>query len=109
MRPVFRHLDFATVQGYDFHGTWESVTNQQSALRVPAGAPTTPDFSIDSTVKAWLTRGAPRDRLVVGIPYYGQGWTGVSGGGDGHVPAGDRPGAGHLGAPATRTTRCSRR
>ena len=83
VRPVFGHLDFATVQGYDFHGTWESVTNQQSALRVPAGAPTTPDFSIDSTVKAWLTRGAPRDRLVIGIPYYGQGWTGVTGGGDG--------------------------
>jgi chitinase len=83
VRPVFGQLDFATVQGYDFHGTWESVTNQQSALRVPAQAPTTPDFSIDTTVKAWLTRGAPRDELVIGIPYYGQGWTGVSGGGDG--------------------------
>ena len=47
-RKIFRYLDFATVQGYDFHGTWESVTNHQSAMRVPAGAPVTPDFSIDS-------------------------------------------------------------
>jgi chitinase len=82
-RKIFRYLDFATMQGYDFHGTWESVTNQQSALRVPTGAPSTPDFSIDSSVNAWLTAGAPRDRLVIGIPYYGQGWTGVTGGGDG--------------------------
>ena len=82
-KKIFSSLDFATVQGYDFHGTWETVTNHQSAIRVPAGAPVTPDFSIDGAINAWLTAGAPPDRLVVGIPYYGQGWTGVTGGGDG--------------------------
>jgi len=80
---IFKYLDVATVQGYDFHGTWEQVTNHQSAIRVPAGAPVTPDFSIDVAVKAWLTAGAPRDELVIGIPYYGQGWAGVTGGGNG--------------------------
>jgi chitinase len=82
-RKIFNYLDFGTVQGYDYHGGWESTTNQQSAIRVPSGAPTTPDFSIDSTVRAWLAAGATRSQLVVGIPYYGQGWTGVTGGGDG--------------------------
>jgi chitinase len=96
-RPVFAALDFATVQGYDFHGTWESVTNQQSAIRVPGGAPTTPDFSIDSTVRTWLDAGAPRHKLVVGIPYYGQGWTGVSGGGDGLFQPATGPAAGTWG------------
>ena len=80
---IFKYLDFVTVQGYDFHGTWESTTNHQSAIRVPVGAPITPDFSIDVAVKAWLAAGAPRNELVIGIPYYGQGWTGVTGGGDG--------------------------
>ncbi|MFD1046937.1 glycoside hydrolase family 18 protein, partial [Kibdelosporangium lantanae] len=37
---VFSLLTFATVQGYDFHGTWEPLTNQQSALRSPAADPT---------------------------------------------------------------------
>jgi chitinase len=82
-KKIFQHLDFATLQGYDFHGTWESVTNHQSALFEPAGAPATPDFTLDRTVQEWLARGAVRDKLVVGIPYYGRGWTGVSGGGDG--------------------------
>ncbi|MEG3635485.1 glycoside hydrolase family 18 protein [Micromonospora sp. S2-005] len=82
-REIFRYLDFATVQGYDFHGTWEAVTNQQSALRVPKGAPDDPDFSVEVAVDGWIARGAPRHKLVLGIPYYGQGWTGVSGGGDG--------------------------
>ena len=27
---VFDDLDFATVQGYDFHGTWETTTNHQA-------------------------------------------------------------------------------
>jgi chitinase len=83
VRPVLRALDFATVQGYDFHGTWESVTNQQSALRRAAGAPDDPDFTVERAIGAWVQRGAPRGKLVLGIPYYGQGWTGVTGGGDG--------------------------
>ncbi len=80
---IFKYLDFATVQGYDFHGTWETVTNQQSALRVAGRRADHPDFSLDCAVKAWLAAGRPRDQLVIGIPYYGQGWTGVTGGGDG--------------------------
>ncbi|WBB50556.1 glycoside hydrolase family 18 protein [Verrucosispora sp. WMMA2044] len=82
-REIFRYLDFATVQGYDFHGTWEAVTNQQSALRIPKGAPDDPDFSVEVAVDGWIARGAPRHKLVLGIPYYGQGWTGVTGGSDG--------------------------
>jgi chitinase len=77
-RKIFRNLDYGTLQGYDFHGTWEPLTNQHSALRVPAGNPTTPDFSVTSTVDAWLQRGAPRDKVVVGVPYYSQGWTGIT-------------------------------
>ncbi|MDG4757468.1 glycoside hydrolase family 18 protein [Micromonospora sp. WMMD710] len=82
-RKIFTYLDFATVQGYDFHGGWEAVANQQSALRVPAGSPDNPDFSVEVAVDGWITRGAPRAKLVLGIPYYGRGWTGITGGGNG--------------------------
>jgi chitinase len=78
VQKIFKYLDFGTVQGYDFHGTWETKTNQQSALFVPNGAPTTPDFSGATTLKAWTDRGAPKKSLVLGIPYYGQGWTGIT-------------------------------
>ncbi|KOX11738.1 glycosyl hydrolase [Micromonospora sp. NRRL B-16802] len=82
-RKIFKYLDFATVQGYDFHGGWDAVTNQQSALRVPRGAPDNPDFSAEVAIDGWIARGAPRNKLVLGIPYYGRGWTGVTGGGNG--------------------------
>ena len=92
---VLRHLDFATVQGYDFHGTWESTTNHQSAIRTPKGQPFLPDFTVVRAIGGWLQRGAPRSKLVVGVPFYGRGWTGVTGGADGlfQPAAGPAPGA----------------
>ncbi len=77
---IFKYLDFGTVQGYDFHGSWESRTNQQSAIQVPAGAPDNPDFSIEVAINAYRSRGARASQLVLGIPYYGQGWTGGASG-----------------------------
>jgi chitinase len=92
---IFRYLDFATVQGYDFHGPWESTTNHQSAIFQPAGQPILPDFTAERAIGGWIARGAPRSKLVLGLPFYGHGWTGVMGGGDGLFQEAEGP------APAT--------
>ncbi|HET6358185.1 glycoside hydrolase family 18 protein [Streptomyces sp.] len=83
VRKIMCDLDFVNLQGYDFHVSGEKTTAQQSALYARG------DFSVDQTVREWLRRGAPARKLVMGMPFYGQGWTGVTGGGDG------------LGQPAT--------
>ncbi|WNV90694.1 glycoside hydrolase family 18 protein [Umezawaea sp. Da 62-37] len=77
-RKVFRDLTFATLQGYDYHGAWEAVTNQQSSIKTPKGDPSASKFSSQVTVDAYLTRGAPRDKVVLGVPFYSRGWTGVT-------------------------------
>ena len=75
---IFRSLDWATVQGYDLHGTWESTTNFQSALFSPKGDPASPTkFSVDLAIQAYLSRHAPARKLVLGVPFYSRGWTGV--------------------------------
>lgn len=74
---IMRDFDFVNLQGYDFHVSGETTTAQQSALFARN------DWSVEGTVKSWLRRGAPAHKLVVGMPFYGQGWTGVTGGGDG--------------------------
>ncbi|MFE1270505.1 glycoside hydrolase family 18 protein [Streptomyces sp. NPDC058758] len=74
---IMRDFDFVNLQGYDFHVSGEQTTAQQSALFAKD------DWSVEGTVKSWLRRGAPAHKLVVGMPFYGQGWTGVTGGGDG--------------------------
>ncbi|MET7716057.1 glycoside hydrolase family 18 protein [Streptomyces sp. NPDC005407] len=83
VRKIMRDLDFVNLQGYDFHVSGEKTTAQQSALYARG------DFSVDQTVRDWQRRGAPARKLVMGMPFYGQGWTGVTDGGDG------------LGRPAT--------
>lgn len=75
---IFGPLSFATVQGYDFHGTWESTTNHQSNLFTSPNDPSSPRYSDDSVVHEYLSRGAPPKELVVGVPFYSRGWTGVA-------------------------------
>lgn len=77
VRKVFRELTFATTQGYDYHGSWDPITNQQSAIDGPAGDPSTGEFSSQVTIDAYLECGAPRSQLVMGVPFYSRGWTGV--------------------------------
>ncbi|MGW6454633.1 glycoside hydrolase family 18 protein [Streptomyces sp. NPDC055078] len=86
---IMKDFDFVNLQGYDFHVSGEKTTAQQSALYAKN------DFSVHQTVGDWLKRGAPAHKLVMGIPFYGQGWTGVTGGGDGMGQPAARP------APAT--------
>ncbi|MBF8192291.1 glycoside hydrolase family 18 protein [Nonomuraea sp. K274] len=94
VRQVFKHLDFATLQGYDLHGTWEPQTGHNGNLLNDRRDPNPVRYSVDQTVRDYLSRGAPARKLVIGVPAYGQGWTGVTGGGDGlYKPAtGPAPG-----------------
>ncbi|MEU4572870.1 glycoside hydrolase family 18 protein [Nonomuraea sp. ATR24] len=100
VRRVFRQLDFATVQGYDLRGSWENRTGHQSNLLTDRRDPNDPRYSVDQTVRDYLSRGAPARKLVIGVPAYGLGWTGVTGGGDGlYQPAtGPAPGKWAAGA-----------
>ena len=75
---IFGFLDFASVQGYDFHGTWEATTNHQSNLYTSPSDPSSPRYSDDAVVNDYLSRGAPPKELVVGVPFYSRGWTGVA-------------------------------
>ncbi|HET6212122.1 MAG TPA: glycoside hydrolase family 18 protein, partial [Micromonosporaceae bacterium] len=77
---IFNSLDFATVQGYDFYGTWQPQTNHQSQLHNPAAnpAPANQRFSGEIAINKWLSIGAPAGKLVLGVPAYGRGWTGVA-------------------------------
>src|SRR5215208_2894006 len=91
---IFGFLSFATVQGYDFHGTWEATTNHQSNLYTSPADPSSPRYSDDAVVNEYLSRGAPPKEIVVGVPFYSRGWTGVAPANDGlyQPAAGPAPG-----------------
>ena len=94
---VFASLDWATVQGYDFHGPWEPTTNHQANLYPPAGDPAPAKRSGDLTISTYLAGHAPARRLLLGLPFYGRGWSNVPSTRDGLFQPG-RPATGRYGA-----------
>jgi len=78
LAEVAKELDYYNVQGYDFHGTWESSTNHASPLFDDAKDPVRDEnFFIEYTISSYLRAGVPAHQLVLGIPTYARGWTGV--------------------------------
>jgi chitinase len=86
---VFEHVDFATVQGYDFAGPWMERTAHHSNLYAPESDPGAD--SVDAAVRRYLDRGAPAEKLVVGLPAFARGWQGVEPADDGRGQPAEGP------------------
>jgi len=85
---IFSSLDWATVQGYDFHGAWEGTTMHQANLFPVANDPSPAKFSGDLAIGSYTSAGVPASKLLLGLPYYGRGWTGVGSTNNGLFQAG---------------------
>jgi chitinase len=78
LAQVAKQLDYYNLQGYDFHGTWETSTNHASPLLDDEQDPANGEgLFIESTVRSYLHAGVPPHKIVLGIPTYARGWTGV--------------------------------
>ncbi|GAA3635913.1 glycoside hydrolase family 18 protein [Kineosporia mesophila] len=90
-----KYLDWLMPMTYDYYGSWEprGPTAPNSPLGNFVGAPVK---GLDSkTVIAKLrSQGVPARKMLLGIPFYGRGWTGVTQ----RTPGGTATG------PATGTT-----
>ncbi len=78
LAKVANVLDFYTIDGYNYAGSWDTVTNDASPL---FDSPNNPDYKqgldIDDTISAYLRAGVPGKKIVTGVPLYGAGWQGV--------------------------------
>ncbi|MFF8767188.1 glycosyl hydrolase family 18 protein [Nocardiopsis dassonvillei] len=83
MPQLMTDFDFITVQGYDYHGGWETTANHQSNLLLDPADPGPDLYSTETTVQAYLDRGVDPADMVLGVPFYGRGWTGVEPGPNG--------------------------
>ncbi|WHT17362.1 glycosyl hydrolase family 18 protein [Crossiella sp. CA-258035] len=84
---VFKYLDMANVQGYDFHGagsdnSWEPKrTGHQGNLYTDTEDPYNVHFSVENAVNHYLKAGVNPRKLTIGFAYYGRGWQQVTDGG----------------------------
>ncbi|TPX33584.1 chitinase [Synchytrium microbalum] len=70
------YVDFINLMSYDYSGSWSPTAGHHSALYTPT--PSTPDtISTDATIRDYIARGVPPNKLVLGIGFYGRGFSGV--------------------------------
>lgn len=95
---IGQYLDDASLMAYDMHGAWDSTgpTNFQDPLYQSSSDPSAPvppgtlKYSVQTAVTALTTGlpaynipgGFPAGKIVLGVPFYWRGWTGVPAGGD---------------------------
>lgn len=74
---VANNVDFINLMTYDLHGFWDGITGNNAPLYAGSADITSyqKQLNVDSIVKYWIAQGAPKDKLIVGIPLYGKSFT----------------------------------
>ena len=79
LKKAAKQVDFITIDGYNYSGSWVTQTNDASPLFDSRQDPLFgQDLDINDTVDAYLKAGVPPSKYTMGLPLYAAGWTGVS-------------------------------
>lgn len=70
-------FDWFNVMTYDYHGGWENVFGHNAPLynRPDETEELFQIFNVNYTIHYYLSHGATKDKLVMGVPFYGRAWT----------------------------------
>ncbi|XP_052068082.1 chitinase-3-like protein 1 isoform X1 [Mytilus californianus] len=71
MDKISLYLDFINLMTYDFVEDYNTVTSHNSPFNDSAIY----GFNVDYAVKMWLNGGAPKEKLIMGLPSYGRSFT----------------------------------
>lgn len=78
LSTISSYLDYAVIMTYDLHGPWDSYTDFNAPLYSPTEPSPQYKSSTASSVQSWLNTGFPASKLVMGVPFYGYIYSGVS-------------------------------
>ncbi|MFC7930130.1 glycosyl hydrolase family 18 protein [Streptomyces cinereoruber] len=87
------YYDWLNVMTYDFFGAWaaKGPTAPHSPLTSYAGIPQA-GFNSAEAIAKFKAKGVPANKLLLGIGFYGRGWTGVTQSAPGGTATGAAPG-----------------
>ncbi|XP_017755457.1 PREDICTED: probable chitinase 3 [Eufriesea mexicana] len=73
---VASYLDFINLMAYDFHGKWERETGHNAPLHASSlDSEWQKQLSVDNAASMWVRLGAPKEKLIIGMPTYGRSFT----------------------------------
>ena len=73
---IARDLDWINLMTYDFAGSWSPTTNFNAPLY--AASKNANAYNGDAATQAYIAAGVPAQKLLLGVPFYGRGWSGVA-------------------------------
>ncbi|HEY3002388.1 MAG TPA: glycosyl hydrolase family 18 protein [Kribbellaceae bacterium] len=88
-----QYVNWYNVMTYDYFGAWaaQGPTAPHSPLTSYSGIPV-PGFYSDAAIQKLKSKGVPSGKLLLGIGFYGRGWTGVTQAAPGGSATGPAPG-----------------
>jgi chitinase len=92
-RGAARYVDWYNVMTYDFFGAWaaQGPTAPNSPLTAYPGIPQQ-GFNSDAAIQKLKDKGVPASKLLLGLGFYGRGWSGVTQSSPGGSATGAAPG-----------------
>ena len=78
LEEIHKYIDFANIMSYDIHGSWDKYTDFNSPLYINSESLNNIKLSIDESMKIWINRGFPKEKIVMGISFYGKQYDNVS-------------------------------
>ena len=83
LQQCSQSFDWLNIESYDYHGGFDDPVAIGTGVNSPLPQDSTPNgpFSIKDTVDTYLAAGIPADKMVLGMPTYGRGYTVANPGG----------------------------
>ncbi|XP_061488231.1 chitinase-3-like protein 1 [Rhineura floridana] len=77
IKYISQFADFLNFITFDFHGSWEAYTGHLSPLQRSNadGHSAASSYNVDFAVKYLKSKGAPAEKIIMGIPTYGRTFT----------------------------------
>ena len=80
LKKIAASMDYLSIMAYDLHWDSEPMTFLHSPLFHDPKDPSKPPVDMhygDFAVRGFLAAGVPSSKVILGVPFYGKGWTGV--------------------------------
>lgn len=73
---ISQKLDFINIMTYDLRGPWDGKADHHAPIEArPTDSWAFRALNTKNGIEKWIEKGAPREKLIMGIPFYGRTFT----------------------------------